>query len=241
MDEALKPIMITKTDDDIKERKTFEKEGFKIDIEKSQIDEKIVIRIICPNGLNLMEKKYSYNQLMNLVKPLRVNENINDLYSNLIELFNNNEDTLNFIEEKDIIELSINLYNNKGIKENYSLEIEEIEQDVKTFQKIIFKKILELEKENKKLSEENKKLNENNKKLNEEMKQMKKEIEKIKKLSFSDNIENNNNNNKITFYSKIINNINEFQFVLNKIEKLSSKEIKSLQLLYRASEYSYSG
>ena len=70
---------------------------------------------------------------------------------------------------------------------------------------------------------------------------MKKEIEKIKKLSFSDNIENNNNNNKITFYSKIINNINEFQFVLNKIEKLSSKEIKSLQLLYRASEYSYSG
>ena len=117
MDEALKPIMITKTDDDIKERKTFEKEGFKIDIEKSQIDEKIVIRIICPNGLNLMEKKYSYNQLMNLVKPLRINENINDLYSNLIELFNNKEYTLNFIEEKDIMELSINHHNNKGIKE----------------------------------------------------------------------------------------------------------------------------
>ena len=80
MEDAPMPIIITKEGEHIIERKTFEKERFKIEMGKCQIEEKIIIRIICPNEINLMENQYSYNQLINLVKSFR-------FYSNLIKLF----------------------------------------------------------------------------------------------------------------------------------------------------------
>jgi hypothetical protein len=56
--------------------------------------------------------------------------------------------------------ISINLYNNKGIKESYSIFLEEKEQDNKQIRKKIIKKIIQLENENKLLKNENIKLSE---------------------------------------------------------------------------------
>ena len=79
----------------------------------------------------------------------------------------------------------------------------------------------------KKLNDENKRLSENNIKINEKIKQIKKDIKEIKILLV---FNNNENNNKILFDSKIINNFDEFQFVSNKIEKQSSKKNKKFKI-----------
>ena len=224
--EAPKPI--SKMTNDLINYKSFEKDNCKIIIGKN--DNNIIIRLVCQNGINLMENKFSYNELIQLIKPFRVNENIDELYSNIIELFNNKEFILKEIENEEKIEIKINIYNNKGVKENYSLFLKSTEQDFKKLQKIIIQKIVQLEKENKILIEENKKLNENNNKLNNEILDLKNEIKKIYDILNETNIK------KIIFNSQIITDIKEMQFIINKIEGQSLKKIKELKLLYRASE-----
>lgn len=225
--EAAKPIFVVTND--LIDYKSFEKNNYKIDVGKN--NQQIIIKLICRNGIDLMENKFSYNELIELIKPLKVNDNIDELYKNLIEFFNSNEYMWKEIENEDKIELIIKIYNNKGIKENYSLFLKPTEQDFKKTRKLIIKKIVNLENENKILFEENKKLKENNSKLTEEIVNMKKEIEKINNFLL-DKI----NSEKLISNSQIITNIEEIQFVFNNIERQSLKKIKELKLLYRASE-----
>ena len=119
------------------------------------------------------------------------------------------------------------LFNNQGIKESYSIFIEEKEQNNEQIKKNIIKKIIKLENENKLLKNENKK-------LCEEITDLKKQIEEIKKLLIQ-------NNNTSYCNSNIIKNLQDFQFVFDKIEQTTSKKIKNLELLYRASENKGSG
>ena len=122
-----------------------------------------------------MENIFSYNDLTSLIKPLRVNENIEELYSNLIDLFNNNEYSIK--EKEDKIEISINVFNNKGNKESYSIYLEPLAKYNKTIQKLIIKKLILLENENKMIKDENKK-------LYGEILYLKNQIEEINKVLF---------------------------------------------------------
>ena len=129
--EAPKPI--SKMTNDLINYKSFEKDNCKIIIGKN--DNNIIIRLVCQNGINLMENKFSYNELIQLIKPFRVNENIDELYSNIIELFNNKEFILKEIENEEKIEIKINIYNNKGVKENYSLFLNQLNKILQNYKK----------------------------------------------------------------------------------------------------------
>ena len=228
MEETSSPLLPIK--DTIKVNKLFKKDNFTINIGKLDSKNQIIIKVDCPDEINLTSNQFSFDDLTKLIKPLKANENIDELYSNLIELFNNNEYSIKGKEDK--IEISINLYNNKGIKESYSIFLEEKEQDNKQIRKNIIKKVLQLENENKLLKNENIK-------LSEEIINLKKQIEEINKVLFQ--IKNNMSFDKMTINSHIITNPQEFKFVLDRIEHISSKKIKRLDLLYRASENKGSG
>ena len=223
MEEAPSPLFISKIK--IKEEKSFKKDNFTISIGKCDLNEQLIIKVIYPDEINIAEKLFSFDDFIKIIKPLRVNENIDELYSNLIELFNKNEFSIKEKEEK--VEISLYLFNNQGIKESYSIFIEEKAQNDEQIKKNIIKKIIKLENENKLLKNENKK-------LCEEITDLKKQIEEIKKLLIQ-------NNNTPYCNSNIIKNLQNFQFVFDKIEQTTSKKIKNLELLYRASENKGSG
>ena len=230
--EAPKPITLF-NDKNIK-LKSFEKDNYKIDIGKSQLNQTIIIKVSYINEIISMENKYSYDELIKLIKPLRINGNIEELYSNLIELFNNNLYLIKDIENEEKLEIILSIYNNKGIKENYSLFLEPNIEDFSKNKKLIIKKVIEIENVNKKLVEENKKLNEKYNRINEEIIKIKKDIEIINNAIF---FKEKNISDKLFYISsKIITHKQEINFILNKIEKQSSKKIKELKLLYRASE-----
>ena len=227
MEEAPSPLPI---DINVKnERKSFEKNNFKIFLEKNNLINHLIIKIIFPNGINIIENSFSYEEMIKLVKPFIVNENIDELYTNLVELFNIGEYEIIPNEDGERVEISLLLFNNKGTKEKYSLILKQTQQDSKKTQKLMIKKIMELENKNENLTEENKK-------LKEEIINMKKEIEKINAI-ISSNINKELTKNVLTFDSKIITDFKEFQFVLDRIENQSNKKIKKLELLYRATEH----
>ena len=145
------------------------------------------------------------------------------IYTNIVELFNIGEYEIIPNEDGESAEISLRLFNNKGMKEKYSLILKQTQQDSKEIQKLMIKKITELENKNEYLTEENKK-------LNEEVINLKKEIEKINAI-LSSNI-----NKELIFNSKIITDFKEMKFIFDKIENQSRKKIKKLELLYRASE-----
>ena len=180
--EAPKPI--TLINDKNIELKSFEKDNYKIDIGKSQLNQTIIIKISYINEIISIENKYSYDELIKLIKPLRINGNIEELYSNLIELFNNNQYLIKNIKNEEKIKIIISIYNNKGIKENYSLFLELNIEDFSKNKKLIIKKVIEIENVNKKLVEENKKLNEKYNRINEEIIKIKKDIEIINNALF---------------------------------------------------------
>ena len=173
MNEAPTPLFSEKII--IKEEKTFKKDNFIINIGKSEINSQIIIKIVYPNEINVAKKIFSFDDFIKLIKPLKINENVDELYLNLIELFNKNEFSIKENEEK--LEILINIYNNQGIKENYSIFFDEKEKDNEHIQKNIIKKIMQLEKDNKLLKDENKK-------LSEELNNLKKQIEGINKILF---------------------------------------------------------
>lgn len=230
MEEAPSPLPI---DINVKnERKSFEKNNFKIFLEKNNLINHLIIKIIFPNGINIIENSFSYEEMIKLVKPFIVNGNIDELYTNLVELFNIGEYEIIPNEDGERVEISLLLFNNKGTKEKYSLILKQTQEDSKEIQKLMIKKIMELENKNEKLTEENKK-------SNEEIINLKKEIEKINSI-LSANITNINKEltkNVITFDSKIITDFNEMKFIFDKIENQSNKKIKKLELLYRATEH----
>jgi hypothetical protein len=89
MKETSNPLLPIK--DTIKINKLFKKDNFSINIGKLDSNNQIIIKVDYPDEINLISNKFSYDDLTKLIKPLKVNENIDELYSNLIELFNINK------------------------------------------------------------------------------------------------------------------------------------------------------
>ena len=226
MEEAKSPLSASKVI--IKEEKSFKKDNFKINIGKIDSNNQIIIKIIFADEINVAEKIFSFDDLTKLIKPLRVNDNIDELYSNLNELFNKNEYSIKEKEKK--VEISIDIYNNQGIKESYSIFLDENEQYNNQIHKNIIKRIMKLENDNIILKKENQK-------FSEEIINLKKQIEEIKKILFKNPFITYSNSHII----KNFQDFQDFQFVFDKIENTTSKKVKNLELLYRASENNGSG
>ena len=233
--------MIKETDKNIKnsnEIKIFERDDYEIEIQNETSIDKISIKTICPN-LKLMQNSFSYKDLINKVRPLACNKDINELFINLVELFGLNEYELK--EEENNLKIILQLYNNKGNKENHSIILNEKENDANELQRLVSKKIIKLEDNNKQLINENKNLKESNRKLSEEVKELKKSIEEIKILlnnKEGGNIENikNINYKNISINSKILSSESEYNFIFEQIQKQTKKIPSKFVLLYRASE-----
>lgn len=225
------------------EIKVFERDDYEIEIQNETSIDKISIKTICPN-LKLMQNSFSYKDLINKVRPLACNKDINELFINLVELFDLNEYTLK--EEENNLKIILQVYNNKGNKENHSIILNEKENDANELQRLISKKIIKLEDNNKLLKNENKNLKESNRKLSEEVKELKKSMEEIKillKNKEGGNIENikNINYKNISINSKILSSESEYNFIFEQIQKQTKKIPSKFVLLYRASEDGGSG
>ena len=94
------PEQISLAENEIIDYKSFEKDNYKIEIGKSKNNQQIIIKLTYQNGIVLMKKFFSYDEVIKKIKPLRINENIDELYSNLIELFKNNQYILKYIENE---------------------------------------------------------------------------------------------------------------------------------------------
>ena len=237
--------MIKETDKNIKnsnEIKIFERDDYEIEIQNESSNDKISIKTICPN-LKVMQNSFSYKELINKVRPLAANKDINELFINLVELFDLNEYTLK--EGENNLEIILQVYNNKGVKENYSIILNEKENDTNELQRLIRKKIIKLEEINKQLKNENKNLKENNRTLSEEIKELKKSIEEIKLLlnkkeGYKENIKDINYKD-ISINSKILSTESEYNFIFEQIQIQTKKIPSKFILLYRASENGGSG
>jgi hypothetical protein len=81
------------------------------------------------------EKAFSYDDLIKTIKPFRMNENINELYDNLIDIFKNNDYLIK--NEEDRSEIILKLFNFKGKKEDYTITLPKVESNEKNFHDLI--------------------------------------------------------------------------------------------------------
>ena len=190
------------------------------------------------------EKDFSFKDFLNLDKTFRICDKLDDVFKNLLTLFNEKKVIIKEIKHDSLI-LNLKLSSMTGKEKNVEMKLfqKEMNQDsiIKEV-KELNKKIKTLEEENKNLKEEIKIIKNNLNELNNfrnDLYDIKKEknekVDEIKKLMK----EKKNKDNFETFDSKILTKPEEFEFiekVLKNNENFLKNKIFKPKLLYRATK-----
>ena len=166
-------------------------------------------------------KAFSLDELVKISRVFTICQNINDAYEILEDIFEAKKYSIK-LKEDNSITLNINVFLPGGRTQSAELSLNKKEINKNVLIEELVKKVNTLEEENKKLKEEI-----------SEIKEWKNKIEKL----FKEEIEKKEKIEKFGIDSKIIDNNNDLNFLVNRLinndQILKQKKI-NFNLLYRA-------
>ena len=166
-------------------------------------------------------KEFSLDELVKISRGFKVCENINDAYEILEDIFEAKKYSIKLKEDNSLI-LNINVFLPGGRTQSAELSLNKKEINKNVLIEELVQKVNTLEEQNKKLKQEI-----------SEIKEWKNKIEKL----FKEEIEKKEFFEKLGIDSKIIDNNNDLNFLVNRLinndQILKQKKI-NFNLLYRA-------
>jgi len=203
----------------LKDKYIFKKNEYNLNIKL--IDEYLYLIVDKKDDDRNYQLKLNYEEIINKIPYFKFLTNINDIFKNILQLFNNDKYDIKLENKK--LKVIIKIMNIFGVEENIELILDEIEINVNDKINMLKNRIKELESKIVETIEEKKKYKKDTdlkiKKLIKEKKEMKITIEQLTKENISIKNELKSINDKLNI---ILENKNNKQ-----IKKVKKKEIKN--------------